>query len=343
MLGNRLRHVRNGGEQKVIAQGEAMFVDGYDEATKTVYEFQRCFYHGCIKCFPNNRHRKHNCHPDCTISEIYEDTCKKTQKLRQAGYTVIEKWEHDFEVDKKTNPTLIEFLKTFDLVDPLNPRDSFFGGRSNGVRLHCAVAEGDEIHYVDINSLYPFANKTKTYPVGHPKILVNPVDQDINNYFGIAQVKNLPPPLLYHPVLPGHKGGKLTFPLCRKCAMEELEKPWLTRTAACHHTEEERCIIGTWCTPELHKAVELGYRIVKIYEVWNFPTDQRKEGLFADYVNKWLRNKTEASGWPKGCVTEEPKARYIRAYYDREGVQLEPAKVAKDGGRKQVAKLVLNR
>ena len=320
-----------------------MFVDGYDEATKTVYEFQRCFYHGCIKCFPNNRHRKHNCHPDCTISEIYEDTCKKTQKLRQAGYTVIEKWEHDFEVDKKTNPTLIEFLKTFDLVDPLNPRDSFFGGRSNGVRLHCAVAEGDEIHYVDINSLYPFANKTKTYPVGHPKILVNPVDQGINNYFGIAQVKILPPPLLYHPVLPGHIGGKLIFPLCRKCHMEELEKPWLTRTAACHHTEEERCIIGTWCTPELHKAVELGYRIVKIYEVWNFPTDQRKEGLFADYVNKWLRNKTEASGWPKGCVTEEPKARYIRAYYDREGVQLEPAKVAKDGGRKQVAKLVLNR
>lgn len=30
---NRLRHFRNGGEQKVNAQGEAMFVDGYDEAT----------------------------------------------------------------------------------------------------------------------------------------------------------------------------------------------------------------------------------------------------------------------------------------------------------------------
>ena len=340
---NRLRHVRNGGEQKVIIQGEAMSVDGYDETTKTVYEFHGCFYHGCVRCFPNHRYRKHNCHPDRTISEIFEATCKKTQKLRQAGYTVIEKWDHDFEVDKKTNPTLIEFLKTFNLSDPLNPRDSFFGGRTNGVRLHCVAEEGEQIHYVDINSLYPYVNETKTYPVGHPEILVNPVDQDIGSCFGIAKVKILPPLQMYHPVLPVHISGKLMFPLFGNCVKEQLEKPWLTRTAVCNHTEDEHCTTGTWCTPELHKAVDLGYRILKIHEVWHFPEDQRKEGLFADYVNKWLKNKTEASGWPKNCVTEEAKTEYMDAHYDREGVQLEPQKVAKNGGRKQVAKLMLNR
>lgn len=36
---NRLRHVRNGGEQKVITPGEAMFVDGYDEATNFMDAF----------------------------------------------------------------------------------------------------------------------------------------------------------------------------------------------------------------------------------------------------------------------------------------------------------------
>ena len=82
--GNRLRYVHNGAEQKVIAQGEAMFVDGYDDATKTVYEFHGCFYHGCAKCFPNHRYRKHNCHPDRTISEIFEANSKNTEKLRQA-------------------------------------------------------------------------------------------------------------------------------------------------------------------------------------------------------------------------------------------------------------------
>ena len=41
--GNRLRHVRNGGEQKVFTPAEAMFVDGYDEMTKTAHEFHGCF------------------------------------------------------------------------------------------------------------------------------------------------------------------------------------------------------------------------------------------------------------------------------------------------------------
>lgn len=162
--GNKLRNVRNGGEQKVLTPGEAMFVDGYDEASKTVYEFHGCFYHGCVKCFSNHRYRKHNCHPDPTISKVYKATCQKTKQLRQADNTVIEKWED--EVDRITNPTLIQFLKTFDLADPLKPRDSFFGGRTNGVRLHCVAEEGEEIHYVDINSLYPYVNKTKTYPSG---------------------------------------------------------------------------------------------------------------------------------------------------------------------------------
>ena len=133
------------------------------------------------------------------------------------------------------------------------------------------------------------------------------------------------------------------FPLCKKCAEEELDKPWLDRSEYCSHTEEERCLIGTWCTPELQKAVELGYKIKKIYEVWNFPKDQRKEGLFADYVNKWLKNKTEATGWPKGCVSEQQKKAYIEDNYAREGVELEAEKVAKNGGRKQVTKLMLNR
>ena len=122
--------------------------------------------------------------------------------------------------------------------------------------------------------------------------------------------------------------------------MEELQKPWLERTEICTHTAEQRCLIGTWCTPELQKAVEKGYKIQKIYEVWHFP--QTQKGLFAEYVNKWLKNKTEASGWPKTCDTDTGKSEYIREYYEREGVQLEPEKIAKNAGRKQVAKLMLN-
>ena len=237
-----------------------------------------------------HRQRKHYCHPDRTINEVYEATCRKTRQLQQAGYKVIEKWECAFNKDKKTDLQLQEFLKTFQLVEPLNPRDSFFGGRTNAVCLYAEAKESEAIHYVDINSLYPYVNKIKTYPVGHPDILL-----------------------------------------------------LIMRRETTENTlVETNRVLFTWCTPDLRKAAELGYEIVKIYEVWNFPEDQRREGLFADYVKKWLKNKTEATGWPKNCVTDELKDAYITDYYAREGVQLEPNKIGKNFGRKQVAKLMLN-
>lgn len=171
-------------------------------------------------------------------------------------------------MDKKSTPAVIQFLTTFELIEPLNPRHSLLGDRTNGVRLYSEAHEGEEIlRYVDINSLYPQVNKNKTYPVGHPHILANPENQDIHSYFEIAKVKILASANLYHLLLPKTINNKLMFPLRGKCVVEQMEKPWLKRTEICTHTEQERCMIGTWCTPELQKAVELGYQVKKIYEV----------------------------------------------------------------------------
>ena len=109
-------------------------------------------------------------HPDRTILEIYEATHRKTQMLQQAGYTVIEMWECEFLKVKDTEDTLQEFLQLFELVSPLNPREAFFGDRTNAVCLHAKTEDSESIKYIDINSLYPFVNKTKTYPVDHPEI-----------------------------------------------------------------------------------------------------------------------------------------------------------------------------
>ena len=86
---------------------------------------------------------------------------------------------------------------------------------------------------------------------------------------------------------------------------EQLKKPLLERSAVCYHTEEQRTLTGTWCSPELQKAVELGYHIDYIYEVWQF--DDTCEGLFEDYVNTWLKIKQEASGWPSWVGEDEEK------------------------------------
>ncbi|GBN50013.1 hypothetical protein AVEN_95571-1 [Araneus ventricosus] len=68
---------------------------------------------------------------------------------------------------KKQDPELQLFLSSHELQHRLNPRDSFFGGRTNAIRLYY---QGD-IKYVDFTLLYPWVNKYCIYPVGHPQII----------------------------------------------------------------------------------------------------------------------------------------------------------------------------
>ena len=122
------------GEARVLTPAQIYTVDGYDAETKTVYEYHGCFFHGCKKCFPIQRQKTHNCHPDRTIEETYEATLKRTAILQAAGYTVIEKWGCEFNHDKKTDPELQTFLESFEMVPPLEPRDAFFGGRTGATK-----------------------------------------------------------------------------------------------------------------------------------------------------------------------------------------------------------------
>ena len=89
--------------------------------------------------------------------------------------------------------------------------------------------------------------------------------------------------------------------------------------------------------------MEKGYTLVKIHEVWHFPPEQRRTGLFADYVNTWLKLKQESAGWPSWCQTVEQKREYILRYKEREGIRLDIASIAQNPGRKATAKLMLNR
>ena len=88
---------------------------------------------------------------------------------------------------------------------------------------------------------------------------------------------------------------------------------------------------------ELMKAIEKGYQILKIHEIWHFPT--RTDELFKEYVNTFLKIKQEASGYPKDCVTEEQKQVYIDEYYEHEGIRLDPEKIEYNPGLRSLAKL----
>ena len=123
------------------------------------------------------------------------------------------------------------------------------------------------------------------------------------------------------------------FPLCKTCSDTLNQNP-------CTHTDEERAILGTWCHVELMKAIEKGYEVLEIHEVWHW--EETTDELFKDYVDTYLKLKQEASGYPKHCVTDEQKQHYIDEYYEHEGIRLDPNKIEYNPGLRALAKLALN-
>ena len=123
------------------------------------------------------------------------------------------------------------------------------------------------------------------------------------------------------------------FPLCRYCADTLQQEP-------CDHFDVDRARHGTWVNLELQKALEIGYQLVKIDEVWHFP--DHTDGLFKDYVDTFLKIKQEPSGFPPDCDTDEKKAQYIANYAAKEGIQLDFRQIIKNPGLRALAKLMLN-
>ena len=129
--------------------------------------------------------------------------------------------------------------------------------------------------------------------------------------FGLIKCKILPPRNLYFPVLPMRSDGKLLFPLCYTCSTTICLND-------CIHNEAERSLIGTWTTVEVNKAIEYGYRMIDIYEIYHY---SRQEKNFSEYVNCFLKIKQEASGYPPECydsdglLNDEKIDKYIKDYH----------------------------
>jgi hypothetical protein len=81
-----------------------------------------------------------------SAEELYTMTMKKKSKLKSLGYSYICIWEHEFAQMKMD---LQPFISMLDIQDRLDPRASFFGGRTNSTRLHCKIEPEEVIKYVD--------------------------------------------------------------------------------------------------------------------------------------------------------------------------------------------------
>jgi hypothetical protein len=275
------------------------------------------------------------------MGTLFGETTTRKEWFESRGFTFTSIWGCEFKKMLAVSPELQEAKKTLVKFEPLQPRDAFYGGRTEHFRTFW-VAETDEcMSYVDFTSLYPFVNATQEYPEGHPtKILTsdayNAIDLDaVNSLWGLFKCRVLPPRTLLIPILPLRGSGKLMFPLCSTCCNEGA-------TEYCTHTEVERSFWGTFCSPELRLAIQYGYTVLEIGEVWHW--EHRSTTLFKSYIQTFLKAKTEASGWPEGCEDDELlQARYVADYQEREGVLLEPDNISQnEGGLRFISKLLLN-
>ena len=116
--------------------------------------------------------------------------------------------------------------------------------------------------------------------------------------------------------------------LTRKISKQNCEQCYIDRNKECTHSDSERAI---WTTAEMEKALEKGYRIDQIYEVWHFEnssTELRKE-----YVRKFLKIKQENS---KFTCSEEQYRQKARRF----GIELD--KLEENPGLRFIAKICLN-
>ena len=240
----------------------------------------------------------------------------------------------------KTNENLKEFVKNEnDIRSDLNPRDALFGGRTNSSVLYYKVENDEKIMYRDFTSVYPSQMKEKSFPVGFPKVITENFE-DFEKYFGLVNCKILPPKGLLFPVLPTRVDNKLLFVLCKTCGDLKLTN--------CNHTDAERCIEGTWVTEEVKEAISQGYKIIKIFSIWQYDEKEtydpssKQGGMFTGYINKFLKMKTEASGFPSHVVTDEHKRAFVANYELHEGIKLNIDNIKPNTGMKAISKLFLN-
>jgi hypothetical protein len=336
-LHSHIKHARNGGEAKIDG---GMYVDGFippevgDDHKGHVLEFVGCHTHGCLTCY-----KPETTNPRCgsTMRTLNDQYISRRSIICGNGYKYTEVWEHEYDSDVKTDVSLKEIITRLDLQEPLKPRECLYGGRVEPFRLFTEVDEALEelIKYLDVNSLYPFVQRFFTFPEGHPDVLLSPPAVEFHNWFGLIKLRITPPSDLWLPVLPLRLNGKLYFTLCYTCTIT-------TNTGKCEHNYKMRGWVGSYPTPEVKLAVEKGYTIDKVYEVWNWDENSRTNDLFTSYINSFLKLKLMGSGFPRVDMSDDEKSEFARELSEREGIEIDMHEIEDNPGIRALGKQVVN-
>lgn len=325
--GIHIRHIGNSATEFHCLATNRYF-DGVCRETQTYYLCLNCDFHGCPDCF-HTEIQTGSDHPfrPGTYGAVFQDTRQFIENLMKyyGSANVIITWE-----------CRIHFLSEYDLElgNIMKERDCFYGGRTEAFApyTYANPAEGKQIKYKDVCSLYPFVCARKRLPTGVPIHLCGKniererlVPDHPEAYFGFVKCQVIPNREDLLGLLPRREptSGRLEFPL----------EPW----------------IGCFGTEELCLAIRHGYQIGDIYEVYHWTEEESSDTLLRGYVSFFLRMKQEAEGWKKlgaSCdnPTEEEKDEVIERVYAENGniARIRKENMEKNPTKRQLAKIFLN-
>lgn len=99
--------------QCIELDGRRYYIDAFDPDEEICYEFQGCVHHGCCDCFPLGTEIS----PinGFTMRTLYQNTVKREETLRAAGYRVISMWECKLRAMLKEDSDMAAFFDECDV------------------------------------------------------------------------------------------------------------------------------------------------------------------------------------------------------------------------------------
>jgi len=300
-------------------------IDGYAPESDTAYIFLKCDYWCCPDCMKEyNEFNWMVPNRNLYANDIRNQLESIMDSLNQEYTKVIYKWGHNINTSF-TDPYLIECSKLF------KPEDAFYGGRVEVFRPFVKAVD-KEIHYYDVTSLYPSVYAQCELPLGIPIHLIGEnIDLSrlhptaSNRYWGFVKCYVIPNKKDIIGLLPkrDEKSGRLFFPVIP--------------------------MLGCWCTNEIYLAMQNGYEVKQVYEIYHWEQRQRSDKHLAAYVNYFFQMKQEAEGWKKlGASSETPSEEEKDEIVERLFIQngnlgrIRKEKVKKNAVLRALAKLYLN-
>ena len=148
---------------------------------------------------------------------------------------------------------------------------------------------------------------------------------------GLIKCTVIHPKRFYHPVLRFRCNKEASFCLCNTYAFE------CNFSDECvHESTAQRSLTSTWVLNEVRLAIQDGYEVLDSMELYEYEVTKNdphtsEGGLFADFINTFLKLKVEASRYHSSVLNGDDEDRYVETLNAGEGLLMD------SGARIQIA------